>query len=57
MNARARERRATIGSLLLVVVVVTYLATRSLPIVIGVLLVAAIAVPALATTLFGRNNK
>jgi len=57
VDARVRERRATIGSLLLVVVVVTYLATRSLPIVIGVLLVAAVALPALVTTLFGRNSR
>ena len=45
------------GSLLLVVVVLTYLITGSVLIVIGVLLVSAVALPALAVTLFDRSRR
>ena len=48
LSARRKERRAVIASALLVVVVLTYLMSRSIAMVLGVLLVAAIAVPALA---------
>jgi Flp pilus assembly protein TadB len=48
LSTRRKERRAVIGSALLVVVVLTYLMTRSIAMVVGVLLVSAIAVPALA---------
>jgi Flp pilus assembly protein TadB len=56
-EARRKERRATIGSLLLVVVVLTYVISRSVPIVIGVLLIAAITVPALVSMLFDRSRR
>jgi Flp pilus assembly protein TadB len=55
-DPRRKERRATIGSVLLVAVVVSYLATRSVLITIGVLLIAAIVVPALVITLFDRSR-
>ena len=56
-QARRKEARATIGSVLLVVVVLTYLVSRSLPVVIGVLLIALITVPALIITLFDRSRR
>jgi Flp pilus assembly protein TadB len=56
-NARRKERRAAIGSVLLVVVVLTYVVSRSVPIVIGVLLIAAITVPALVSMLFDRSRR
>ncbi len=55
-NPRRKEARATIGSILLVAVVLTYLVSRSVPIVIGVLLIAVIVVPALVITLFDRSR-
>ncbi len=57
LSARRKERRATIASVLLVVVVLTYLMTRSIAMVIGVLLVAAIATPALAAAFLDRSKK
>jgi Flp pilus assembly protein TadB len=57
VSARRKEIRATVGSLLLVVVVLTYLITGSVLIVIGVLLVSAVALPALAVTLFDRSRR
>jgi Flp pilus assembly protein TadB len=56
LSARRKERRAVIASALLVVVVLTYLMSRSITMVIGVLLVAAIAVPALASALGDRSK-
>ncbi|HEU5269916.1 MAG TPA: hypothetical protein VFU36_08320 [Jatrophihabitans sp.] len=56
-NARRKEIRATIGSVLLVVVVLAYLLSRSLTIVIGVLLIAVIVVPALVIMLFDRSRR
>jgi Flp pilus assembly protein TadB len=56
-SARRKERRAVIASALLVVVVLTYLMSRSIAMVIGVLLVAAIAVPALAAALGDRSKR
>ena len=56
-NVRRKEIRATIGSVLLVVVVLAYLISRSVPIVIGVLLIAVIVVPALIITLFDRSRR
>ena len=56
-NARRKEIRAMVGSLLLVAVVVSYLLTGSVLIVIGVLLVSAVAVPALVVTLFDRSRR
>ncbi|MDQ1721269.1 MAG: hypothetical protein QOI26_1003 [Pseudonocardiales bacterium] len=57
LSARRKERRAVIASALLVVVVLTYLMSRSIAMVIGVLLVAAIAVPALAAALGDRSKR
>jgi Flp pilus assembly protein TadB len=57
VSARRKEIRATVGSLLLVVVVLTYLISGSVLIVIGVLLVSAVALPALAVTLFDRSRR
>ena len=56
-SARQKERRAVIASALLVVAVLTYLMTRSLAMVVGVLLVAAIAVPALAVAFGDRSRR
>jgi Flp pilus assembly protein TadB len=56
LSARRKERRAVIASALLVVLVLTYLMSRSIAMVIGVLLVAAIAIPALAVA-FGDRSK
>jgi len=57
LSARRKERRATIASALLVVVVLTYLMTRSIAMVVGVLLVASIATPALAAAFLDRSKK
>jgi Flp pilus assembly protein TadB len=57
VSPRRKEIRATVGSLLLVVVVLTYLLSGSVLIVIGVLLVSAVALPALAVTLFDRSRR
>jgi Flp pilus assembly protein TadB len=57
ITARQKERRAVIASALLVVAVLTYLMTRSIAMVVGVLLVAAIAVPALAVAFGDRNRR
>jgi len=57
LSIRKRERRAAIASTLLVVVVITYSMTRSLTMVIGVLLVASIATPALAAAFLDRSKK
>jgi len=57
LSARRKERRAVIASALLVVAVLTYLMSRSLAMVIGVLLVAAIAVPALAVAFGDRSRR
>ena len=54
-SAKVRERRAIVASTLLVVLVTTYLATRSIGITIGVSLVAAIATPALAAAFLDRS--
>ena len=54
---KVRERRALIGSALLVVIVTTYVSTRSIGITIGVSLVAAIATPALAAAFLDRSTK
>jgi Flp pilus assembly protein TadB len=54
LSAHRKERRAVIASALLVVVVLTYLMSRSIAMVVGVLLVSAIAVPALAA--FGDRS-
>lgn len=56
-SARTKERRAVIASTLLVVLVLTYLMTRSISMVIGVMLIAAIATPAIATAVLGRSKK
>jgi Flp pilus assembly protein TadB len=55
-SARTKERRAIIASTLLVVLVLTYLMTRSIGMVIGVLLIAAIATPALVAVLSNRSK-
>jgi Flp pilus assembly protein TadB len=55
-SARTRERRAIIASTLLVVLVLTYLMTRSIGMVIGVLLIAAVATPALVAVLTNRSR-
>jgi Flp pilus assembly protein TadB len=57
LGTRRKERRAVIASALLVVVVLTYLMTRSIAMVVGVLLVAAIAVPALAAAFLDRSKR
>jgi Flp pilus assembly protein TadB len=57
VNPRRKEIRATVGSLLLVAVVLSYLMTRSVLIVVGVLLVSAVVLPALAVTLFDRSRR
>ena len=57
LSARRKERRAVIASALLVVVVLTYLMSRSIAMVIGVLLVAAIAIPALAAAFGDRSRR
>jgi len=57
LSARRKERRAVIASALLVVAVLTYLMSRSVAMVVGVLLVAAIAVPALAVALGDRSRR
>lgn len=57
LSIRKRERRAAIASTLLVVVVITYSMTRSLTMVIGVLLIASIATPALAAAFLDRSKK
>jgi Flp pilus assembly protein TadB len=54
-SAKVRERRAIVASTLLVVLVTTYLATRSIGITVGVSLVAAIATPALAAAFLDRS--
>jgi len=54
-SAKVRERRAIVASTLLVVLVTTYLATRSIGVTIGVSLVAAIATPALAAAFLDRS--
>jgi Flp pilus assembly protein TadB len=56
-NARTKERRAVIASTLLVVVVLTYLMTRSIAMVIGILLIASIATPALVAVFLDRSKK
>jgi hypothetical protein len=56
-SARVKERRAVIASTLLVVVVLTYLMTRSIGMVIGMLLIASIATPALLAVFFDRSNR
>jgi len=55
-SARTKERRAIIASTLLVVLVLTYLMTRSIGMVIGVMLVAAVATPALVAVLSNRSK-
>jgi Flp pilus assembly protein TadB len=57
LSARRKERRAAIASALLVVAVLTYLMSRSVAMVVGVLLVAAIAVPALAAAMGDRSRR
>ncbi|MEO6501988.1 MAG: hypothetical protein ABIQ09_08765 [Jatrophihabitantaceae bacterium] len=57
LGVRRKERRAVIASALLVAVVLTYLMSRSIPMVIGVLLVSAIAVPALAVAFGDRSRR
>jgi Flp pilus assembly protein TadB len=57
LSARRKERRAVIASALLVVAVLTYLMSRSVAMVVGVLLVAAIAVPALAVAFGDRSRR
>lgn len=57
LSIRKRERRAAIASTLLVVVVITYSMTRSVSMVIGVLLIASIATPALAAAFLDRSKK
>jgi Flp pilus assembly protein TadB len=56
VSARTKERRAVIGSVLLVVLLLTYLMSRSIALVIGVGLIAAIATPAIVTVLSDRNR-
>jgi len=56
-SARSRERRAIIASGLLVVLVVTYLVFGSVSLVVGVMLVAVIATPALVAVLTDRSKK
>ncbi|MBV9823229.1 MAG: hypothetical protein JO144_13400 [Actinobacteria bacterium] len=57
LSARRKERRAAIASALVVVAVLTYLMSRSVAMVVGVLLVAAVAVPALAVALGDRSRR
>jgi len=54
-STRVRERRAVIASALLVVAIITYLVSGSIGITIGVLLVAALATPALVAALKDRG--
>ena len=56
-STRVKERRAFVGSALLVIIVSTYIITRSISLTIGVSLVAAIATPALAAAFFDRSTK
>jgi Flp pilus assembly protein TadB len=56
-STKTRERRAIIASAVLVVLVTTYLATRSIGITIGVSLVAAIATPALVAAFSDRSSR
>lgn len=56
-SARVKERRAMIASTLLVVVVLTYLLTGSIAMVIGILLIASIATPALIAVFLDRSKK
>ncbi|MDQ2836385.1 MAG: hypothetical protein M3Y42_02810 [Actinomycetota bacterium] len=56
-SARVKERRAVIASTLLVVVVLTYLLTGSIGMVIGILLIASIATPALVAVFLDRSKK
>ena len=55
--ARAKERRVVVGSILVAVIVASYLLTASISIVIGVTLIAAIATPALVAAFFDRSSK
>jgi hypothetical protein len=57
VDARTRERRAVVGSVLLVLVVLTYLMSGSILLVLGVLLVAAVATPAVVLTLSDRSRR
>jgi len=56
VDPRVRERRALIGSVLLVLGVLTYLATQSVALTIGVLAVALIATPALLTLVSDKRR-
>ncbi len=56
VDARVRERRAVIGSAVLVVVVLTWVVSRSVGLTIGVLIVAAVATPALVTMMSDKRR-
>lgn len=57
LGVHRKERRAVIASALLVAVVLTYLMSRSVVMVVGVLLVSAVVVPALAVVLGERSRR
>lgn len=56
VDARTRERRAVIGSTLLVIVVLTWVISRSAVLTVGVLIAAAVATPAVVTLLSDKRR-
>jgi len=54
---RVKEQRAVIASTVFALIVITYAATRSVNMTIGVGLVAAIATPAVVAVMFERSKK
>lgn len=56
LDHRVRERRAVVSSAFLVIVVLTWVATRSALLTLGVFIVAAVATPAVVTLLSDKRR-
>ncbi|HEX2904072.1 MAG TPA: hypothetical protein VHO01_11510 [Jatrophihabitans sp.] len=56
VDPRVRERRAVVSSAFLVIVVLSWVATRSLLLTLGVFIVAAVATPAVVTLLSDKRR-
>lgn len=56
VDARVRERRAVIGSAVLVIVVLTWVVSRSIGLTLGVLIAAAVATPAVVTLMSDKRR-
>ena len=56
IDPRVRERRAMLASAVLVIVMLTWVASRSLSLTLGVFIVAAVAVPVAATLMSDKRR-